>query len=293
MPVIVPPFSESLINALRDAGRVVVLTGAGVSQESGLRTFRDPQTGLWARHKPEDLASPEAFRRDPKLVWDWYAWRREAIKGVRPNRGHYALVELESRIPDFTLVTQNVDGLHRMAGSRHLLELHGNISRVRCSECGHFVGEWSDDSEEVPRCPICGGLLRPDVVWFGEALPRLALEQALEAARSCELFMSVGTSGMVQPAASLAYAAHNRGAALVEVNPDPTPLTPADLGPRPLATAACTRLGISFQSSLVKASASIASCTVIRMSPPASRRLTSGTVTRPSGIARSPARGRG
>ncbi len=226
MPLIVPPFPESLINALRNARRVVALTGAGVSQESGLRTFRDPQTGLWAKHKPEDLASPQAFRRDPKLVWDWYAWRREALKGVRPNPGHYALVDLENRIPEFTLVTQNVDGLHRMAGSRRLFELHGNIQRVRCSECGRFAEDWTEDSEDLPRCQACGGLLRPDVVWFGEALPRLALQAAVEAARSCELFLSIGTSGVVQPAASLAYAAHNRGAGLIEVNPDPTPLTP-------------------------------------------------------------------
>lgn len=215
-----------MINALRSARRVVALTGAGVSQESGLRTFRDPQTGLWAKHKPEDLASPEAFRRDPKLVWDWYAWRREALKGVRPNPGHYALVEMESRIQEFTLVTQNVDGLHRMAGSRNLFELHGNIQRVRCSECGRFAEDWNEDTEEVPRCQFCGGLLRPDVVWFGESLPRAALSAAVEAARSCEFFLSIGTSGVVQPAASLAYAAHNRGAALVEVNPDLTPLTP-------------------------------------------------------------------
>ncbi len=226
MPLTVPPFPTTLIALLRTARRVVVLTGAGVSQESGLRTFRDPQTGLWAKHKPEDLASPEAFRRDPKLVWDWYAWRREALKGVRPNLGHYALVEFEKHIPQFTLVTQNVDGLHRMAGSRSLYELHGNIQRVRCSECGRFADDWDEKSEEVPHCTFCGGLLRPDVVWFGEALPRAALEAAVEASRACELFFSIGTSGVVQPAASLPYAAHNRGAALIELNPDPTPLTP-------------------------------------------------------------------
>ncbi len=145
---------------------------------------------------------------------------------MRPNPGHYALVEFEKHIPEFTLITQNVDGLHRMAGSRNLYELHGNIQRVRCSECGRFAEDWADDSEEVPRCQLCGGLLRPDVVWFGEALPRAALEAAVEASRACELFLSIGTSGVVQPAASLAYAAHNRGAALIEVNPDSTPLTP-------------------------------------------------------------------
>ena len=205
---------------------MVVLTGAGVSQESGLRTFRDAQTGLWAQYKPEDLASPEAFERDPKLVWDWYAWRREAIKGVRPNPGHYALVEMEKKIPDFTLITQNVDGLHRFAGNQNVLELHGNIQKVRCSECGMFTEIWADDSESVPTCSNCGGLLRPDVVWFGEPLPRSELEMAVKASRACQVFFSIGTSGVVQPAASLAYAAKNNGAVVVEVNMEPTPLTP-------------------------------------------------------------------
>ncbi len=224
--MIAASFSEALLDHLRSSQRIMVLTGAGVSQESGLRTFRDPQTGLWAKHRPEDLASPEAFRRDPKLVWDWYAWRREALKGVRPNAGHYALVELEKRTPFFTLATQNVDGLHRMAGSLNLLELHGNIQRVRCAGCGRFAEDWPEPADEVPRCVVCGGMLRPDVVWFGEPLPRGELEQAVAAARSCELFFSIGTSAIVQPAASLAYAARNRGATLVEVNPDATALTP-------------------------------------------------------------------
>ena len=218
-------FPADLVSLLRGTNKLVALTGAGVSQESGLRTFRDAQTGLWAQYKPEDLASPQAFRRDPKLIWDWYAWRREAVKGVRPNAGHYALVEIETRIPQFTLITQNVDGLHRMAGSRNVLELHGNIQRVRCSECYTFAEIWGDDTESVPQCSVCDGLLRPDVVWFGEALPRDQLEAAVEAARSCEVFFSIGTSGVVQPAASLAHAARNRGAVVVEVNAEPTPLT--------------------------------------------------------------------
>lgn len=216
---------EELIERLRSARRIAVLTGAGVSQESGLQTFRDAQTGLWAQYRPEELASPEAFRRDPKLVWDWYAWRREAVKAVRPNPGHYALTEMEQRVPNFTLITQNVDGLHLMAGSRNLLELHGNIQRVRCAECHTFTETWGDDSESVPRCQVCGGLLRPDVVWFGESLPRDSLEAAVEAARSCDVFLSIGTSGVVQPAASLAFAAHNRGALVLEINAEPTPLT--------------------------------------------------------------------
>ena len=218
-------FPSELISLLRGTSNVVALTGAGVSQESGLRTFRDAQTGLWAQYKPEELASPEAFRRDPKLIWDWYAWRREAVKGVRPNPGHYALFEMSQRVPEFTLITQNVDGLHRMAGHQQVLELHGNIQRVRCAECYTFAETWEDDEESVPRCRACGGLLRPDVVWFGETLPRDQLEAAVEAARSCQVFFSIGTSGVVQPAASLAFAAHNRGAVVVEVNAEPTPLT--------------------------------------------------------------------
>jgi NAD-dependent deacetylase len=218
-------FPADLISLLRGTARLAALTGAGISQESGLRTFRDAQTGLWAQYKPEDLASPEAFRRDPKLIWDWYAWRREAVKGVRPNAGHYALVDIEACLPEFSLITQNVDGLHRMAGSRNVLELHGNIQRVRCADCYTFTETWGDDTESVPQCSVCGGLLRPDVVWFGEALPRDQLEAAVEAARTCEVFFSIGTSGVVQPAASLAHAARNRGAVVVEINAEPTPLT--------------------------------------------------------------------
>ena len=219
-------FPADFVSFLTSATRVVVLTGAGVSQESGLRTFRDAQTGLWARYKPEDLASPEAFARDPKLVWDWYAWRREAIKGVRPNPGHYALVEMEKRIPQFTLITQNVDGLHRFAGNQNVLELHGNIQKVRCSECRTFTEEWGDDMEGVPTCSVCGGLLRPDVVWFGETLPRAELEAAVTASRAAQVYFSIGTSGVVQPAASLAHAARNNGSVVIEINAEPTPLTP-------------------------------------------------------------------
>lgn len=218
-------FPIELINKLKSSSRVAVLTGAGVSQESGLKTFRDAQDGLWAKYNPTDLASPEAFARDPKLVWDWYAWRREAVKGVRPNQGHYALVEMENRFSTFTLITQNVDGLHRFAGSKNVLELHGNINLVRCSECGTYADEWDEESETVPRCKNCNGLLRPDVVWFGEALPRAELEAAVNASRACEVFFSIGTSGVVQPAASLAHAVRDNGAVVVEINAEETPLT--------------------------------------------------------------------
>ncbi len=219
-------FPAEFLSFLRKARRVAALTGAGVSQESGLRTFRDAQTGLWAQYKPEDLASPEAFARDPRLVWDWYAMRREKVRMVEPNPGHYALTEMERRIPEFALLTQNVDGLHRKAGSQNLVELHGNLQQVRCADCGQFVEHWQDDGQSVPRCLDCGGMLRPHVVWFGESLPREALETAARVARTCDLFFSIGTSGLVQPAASLAFAARNRGAVVVEINLEPTPLTP-------------------------------------------------------------------
>jgi len=218
-------FPPELITYLKKATRVVVLTGAGVSQESGLSTFRDAQSGLWAQYRPEDLATPRAFARDPKLVWDWYAHRRESAKGASPNLGHYALVEMENRISEFTLITQNVDGLHRIAGSKNILELHGNILNVRCSECGMFADNWEDDLESVPRCEKCNALLRPDVVWFEESLPREQLDAAVSATRACQIFFSIGTSGVVQPAAALAHAAKAEGAVVVEVNAEPTPLT--------------------------------------------------------------------
>ncbi len=218
-------YPPPLLDALRGADRVVALTGAGVSQESGLSTFRDPQSGIWTKYRPEDLASPEAFRRNPRLVWDWYAWRRLAIQGVRPNAGHYALAEMARHIGDFTLVTQNVDGLHTAAGSQDPIELHGNIRRVRCSQCTTRVTDWDEADGEIPRCVSCGGLLRPDVVWFGEPLPRPELERAVEASTRCRVFLSIGTSGVVQPAASLAYAARRAGALVVEVNTELTPLT--------------------------------------------------------------------
>lgn len=219
-------FPPALIHALQTARRVTALTGAGVSQESGLRTFRDSQKGLWSQFRPEDLASPQAFARDSRLVWEWYSLRRERLREALPNPGHYALAEMARRIPEFHLVTQNVDGLHRKAGNPAVIELHGNLQRVKCSDCARTAETWQEVEGEVPRCDACGGLLRPDVVWFGESLPREALESAVEAARSCQLFLSVGTSGVVQPAASLAYAAHNRGALVVEINAEATPLTP-------------------------------------------------------------------
>jgi NAD-dependent deacetylase len=205
---------------------VLVLTGAGISAESGVPTFRDAQTGLWAQYRAEELATPEAFLENPRLVWDWYAWRRELTARARPNPGHVALVELQARCPELTLVTQNVDGLHTRAGSRGVVELHGNIALNLCFQEGTLVGELEDDGSVPPRCPRCGSFVRPGVVWFGEALPPRALERAEAAARACEVVLSIGTSGLVHPAAGLPLVAKRAGALLLEVNPNPTPLTP-------------------------------------------------------------------
>jgi NAD-dependent deacetylase len=214
-----------LAGAVRRARRIAVLTGAGISAESGIPTFRDAQNGLWTRFRPEELATPEAFRRDPRLVWDWYEWRRGLVSGAEPNAGHRALAAMAMRAPTFTLVTQNVDGLHQRAGARDVVELHGNIHRNRCFGEGVVVEAPADGAERPPRCPRCGAPLRPDVVWFGESLPAEALARAEDAARECDLFFSIGTSAAVYPAAQLPVTALRSGATLVEVNRDPTPLT--------------------------------------------------------------------
>lgn len=219
-------FDPRLVARLREARRVAVLTGAGVSAESGVPTFRDAQTGHWSKFKPEELATPEAFRRNPKMVWEWYAMRREKLGEVEPNDGHRALVELEQRVPVFLLATQNVDGLHQKAGSKNVVELHGNITRTKCFSEGTVVEKWEDTQEVPPKCPQCGGWLRPDVVWFNENLPPDAFAQAVSAARTCDVFLSIGTSALVYPAAALPLDAAVAGALLVEINPNPTPLTP-------------------------------------------------------------------
>lgn len=221
-----PPISPDLVARLRTARRIAVLTGAGVSAESGLPTFRDPLNGLWARYRPEELATPEAFVRDPLLVWGWYRMRREAARQAAPNPGHLALARLETLAPAVTLITQNVDGLHRRAGSRDPVELHGNLFRSRCSADGVVHEPLVDPALEsggLPRCPDCGALLRPGVVWFGESLPLAALERAREAALGCDLFLSVGTSHEVYPAAALPALAASAGAAVAVVDPDPLP----------------------------------------------------------------------
>lgn len=208
-----------VVSALRAAEHVAVLTGAGVSAESGIPTFRDALTGLWAQYRPEELATPQAFAKHPKLVWDWYRWRGQLVQAAVPNAAHAALARLASLVPRLSLITQNVDGLHQRAGSAGVIELHGNITRTRCSREGVILGEWWEATDrDPPRCPRCDALVRPDVVWFGESLPAEALERAVAAARTCEVFLSVGTSNVVEPAASLPWMAAAGGATVVVVN---------------------------------------------------------------------------
>lgn len=218
-------FPTGLLNVLQAAPSIAVLTGAGISAESGIPTFREAQTGLWAEYNPEELATPGAFQKNPRLVWDWYAWRRGLIQGATPNPGHSALARIEKLVPTFTLITQNIDSMHRQAGSQNVIELHGNIFRIRCISEGTIVEMTSETNEIPPRCPSCGEYLRPDVVWFGEQLPEKALERAFRAAQQAAVFFSIGTSGLVHPAAYLPRYAAQAGAVVVEVNPVPTPVS--------------------------------------------------------------------
>jgi NAD-dependent deacetylase len=219
-------FSEKLISVLERADWVVAFTGAGVSAESGVPTFRG-NDGMWAKFKPEELASMNAFIRNPDLVWEWYAQRKQIMASITPNPGHLALAEMEKVFSKVTVVTQNIDNLHRRAGSSRVLELHGNIERNYCIQCGRpYSNEAVLSSQKAPNCGTCGGLVRPDVVWFGEMLPEEEWDAALRAMESADLVLSIGTSGVVYPAASLPMAAKHAGAFLVEVNPEATPLTP-------------------------------------------------------------------
>jgi len=216
---------ERAAEILRPAKRVAVLTGAGISAESGVPTFRGPD-GLWRRFRAEDLATPEAFADDPKLVWEWYDWRRGKIAGVAPNPGHTTLAKWERRFPSFTLITQNVDGLHVLAGSRHVLEIHGSLWRTRCSVCREVREDRRAPLAELPPLCFCEGLLRPDVVWFGETLPMEAWRMAETAAEESAVFLVVGTSSVVAPASSLGLVAARAGAHLFEINPEATPMAP-------------------------------------------------------------------
>ena len=209
-------------NKILSARSLTILTGAGVSADSGVPTFRGTD-GLWKNFRPEELASPDAFEQDPKLVWEWYNWRRELLSTKKPNPAHEALVQLEEQIDNFWLITQNVDGLHPAAGTTKLSEIHGNIWKVRCTNCGKVEDNHDVPIAILPHCRTCQGLLRPHIVWFGESLAQEDLDQSFQALRHCELLLIIGTSGLVYPAASFAPIAKEHGAFVIELNLDPTP----------------------------------------------------------------------
>ena len=224
--------AQQLVERLQRACHVLVFTGAGVSAESGIPTFRDALTGLWENFDAETLATAEAFRRDPAMVWGWYQWRRMKVLRARPNPAHLAIAALGARVPRLTVVTQNVDDLHERAGSREVLHLHGRLDKPFCIGCrrpGEYPAGIPDEPEggrhlEPPRCIHCGGYLRPGVVWFGEALPEAEWHAAIAAANCCDVFLCIGTSSLVQPAASLTTMAIRRRAITIQVNPNPTDL---------------------------------------------------------------------
>jgi NAD-dependent deacetylase len=228
--------SDTLIQqaaeTLKAASQIAVLTGAGVSKESGVPTFRDAQTGLWAKYNPQELANPVAFLTNPRLVWDWYTMRREMIAAVQPNPGHRALAKLQQSKPSTRIITQNVDDLHEQAGSSAVIHLHGNIAQSKCfANCKGDPTlidldtlEW-DREFGPPSCPHCGKHVRPNVVWFGEMLPEASIKEAIALSEGCDVMLVVGTSGLVTPAASLPSHAQSHGAKIIEVNPDETPIT--------------------------------------------------------------------
>ena len=217
-------FSQKLLIRLKNAFNVTVLTGAGISAESGVPTFRG-KDGIWKDHDVEKLATPEALTENPQLFWEFYNWRRQLLKEIKPNFAHFSLVDIENYFEDFTLITQNVDNLHRIAGNKNVVELHGNITRNRCTSCDHIVPMEQMADKTIPYCDQCGAIMKPDVVLFGEALNEQLLKKAQAASAECEVFFSIGTSSVVEPAASLPYIAKANGAYIVEINPENTPLT--------------------------------------------------------------------
>ncbi len=217
---------EKIAEIVQNCQKVVVLTGAGISAESGVPTFRGKE-GLWGKFKPEELATMDAFMSNPEIVWEWYNWRRELMEKVKPNLGHTAITELENLSDYFTLITQNVDGLHKLAKTKNILELHGNISRNKCSDCNIIIDEIIViDPSDIPTCKKCDGKIRPDVVWFGEMLDENIIKQAFSVSEKADIFFSIGTSAVVYPAASLPVTAKQNGAILVEINMEETSLTP-------------------------------------------------------------------
>lgn len=224
MSPILPEGIATVRRWIASAEAIAVLTGAGISAESGVPTFRG-SSGLWRRFRPEDLATPQTFARDPQLVWEWYDWRRGLVAKAQPNAGHKALAELEKRKGKFTLITQNVDGLHDLAGSKNILKLHGDIWQVRCTHCAKSWPDRSVPLEELPPHCECGALARPDIVWFGEPLPTGVWTRGWQAVQSAQLVLVIGTSGVVYPAADLVPLAMAHGAKVVEINPDTTPFS--------------------------------------------------------------------
>ncbi len=215
---------EKVREVLKGAKYLVVLAGAGLSQESGIPTFRGAD-GLWKQFRPEELATFDAFRKNPDLVWEWYCWRRSIIARAEPNPGHYAIVEMEKRFEQFFLITQNVDGLHRRAGNKKFVEIHGCIWESRCLNCHNVIEDHEIDHRKIPPCRKCGGRLRPNVVWFGEAIPDMSLRKSIYSAQNCDVMIVVGTSGYVQPAASLPFHAKQNNAFVIDVNVEATPVS--------------------------------------------------------------------
>ena len=223
---------QQAADLIRNSTQIAVLTGAGVSKESDIPTFRDAMDGLWAKYDPQQLATPQAFRANPKLVWDWYVSRREMMRGAKPNPGHFALAELERRYPNMQVITQNIDDLHEQAGSKNMIHLHGNIAQDKCFEncqgeptlIDITTLEWEEDAGP-PACPYCGAWVRPNVVWFHEMLPAGQLEAAMLASEDCDVMLVIGTSGLVSPASHLPSRAQDSGAKIIEVNPDYSMIT--------------------------------------------------------------------
>jgi len=232
---------KQLAEAFKQAGHVTVLTGSGISADSGVPTFRDPQEGLWSQYQPQDLASPEAFQKDPDFVWQWYQWRRKKLLSVKPNAGHEALARLAQQHSNLTLVTQNVDGLHQAAGHEDVIEFHGNIHRNHCFEHGHVM-KVDGQPEHPPRCRQCQSLARPSVVWFGEAIPEQAMQRSLATSQAADLFIAIGTSATVYPAAGLADLARNNAATIAEINPEASEMKGMDIAIRERAAVALPAL---------------------------------------------------
>ena len=208
---------------VENANNIAVLTGAGISAESGIPTFRGDE-GLWKEYRPEDIATPQAFAKDPKFVWEWYDLRRQTIEKAEPNPGHYALVELENKKDSFTLITQNIDCLHAKAGSKKIIELHGNIWQKRCTKCSYIYFNYEVPLSKIPpHCERCGEMVRPNVVWFGEIIPMSVIDSSIMAIENCDVMLIIGTSGIVEPAASMGLMAKKSGKKVIEINLDMTP----------------------------------------------------------------------